>query len=154
LLAWKLHGRRTDGLSNDDLPTEAVPGDRSTLRLRGKPVPATPVNLNAADLDFTGSVMPPPEAIAGAYVGPDGRKIKVAPVTDEDRRTIVRWIDLGCPIDLSRDPKNPDRRLEGGWLADEQRPTLALTLPRPGGNEPLTRLLVGMHDYGSGLDLG
>ena len=48
--------------------------------------------------------MPPPEAVAGTYVGPDGKKIKVAPLTDEDRRTLVRWIDLGCPIDLDFDP--------------------------------------------------
>jgi len=31
---------------------------------------------------------------------------------------------------------------------------LTLTTPRPGVNEPLARVLVGMHDYGSGLDLG
>jgi hypothetical protein len=47
---------------------------------------------------FKGSVMPPPEAVK------DG---KVKPLTDEDRRTLLRWIDLGCPIDLDYDPKNP-----------------------------------------------
>src|SRR5207249_4417836 len=81
----------------------------------------------------------------------DGRTIKVAALTDEDRRTLVRWIDLGCPIDLDYDPARPDRR-GFGWLCDDQRPTLALTLPRAGANGPLTRLLVGMHDYGTGLD--
>ena len=58
-------------------------------------------------LIYTGSIMPPPEAVAGTYVGPDGKKIKVAPLTDEDRRTLVRWIDLGCPIDLDYDPAKP-----------------------------------------------
>ena len=53
--------------------------------------------------------MPPPEAVAGTYEGPDGKKIKVAPLTDEDRRTIFRWIDLGCPVDLDFDPKEPAR---------------------------------------------
>ena len=51
--------------------------------------------------------MPPPDAVAGTYVGPDGKKIKVAPLSDEDKRTLVRWIDLGCPIDLDYDAKNP-----------------------------------------------
>ena len=58
--------------------------------------------------------MPPPEAVAGTYVGPDGKKIKVAPLTDEDRLTIVRWIDLGCPIDLDYDPANPRARATAG----------------------------------------
>ena len=58
--------------------------------------------------------MPPPEAVAGTYVGPDGKKIKVAPLTDEDRRTLVRWIDLGCPIDLDYDPANPERAATAG----------------------------------------
>ena len=43
------------------------------------------------DRDYSGSIMPPPEAV---------KKGKVQPLSDEDRRTIVRWIDLGCPIDL------------------------------------------------------
>ena len=44
--------------------------------------------------------MPPPNAVAGKYVGPRGEKIQVAPLSDEDRRTLVRWIDLGCPINF------------------------------------------------------
>src|SRR5262249_53879437 len=41
-----------------------------------------------------------------------------------------------------------------GWLLDEGRPTLTLTYPPSGaGKEPLTRILIGMHDYGTGLDL-
>ena len=36
---------------------------------------------------------------------------------------------------------------------NSNRPTLALTMPRAGANPPLTRLLIGMHDYGSGLDI-
>jgi hypothetical protein len=96
--------------------------------------------------------MPPPEAVAGTYVGPDGKKVKVAPLTDEDRRTLVRWIDLGCPIDHDCDPGQPQRRGKG-WMLDDQRPTLTLTYPRIGVNEPLTRILVGMHDYDTGLDM-
>ena len=95
--------------------------------------------------------MPPPEAVAGTYVGPDGKNIKVAPLTDEDRRTLVRWIDLGCPIDLDYDPQNA-REAGYGWMLDDSRPTLTLTHAAPGANAELTRIVVGMHDYGTGLD--
>jgi len=133
LLAWKVHGKRLDGWSNDDFPTETTPGDARTLRLKGEPVANTATNRNRADLDYTGSVMPPPDAVAAG---------KVKPLADEDRRTLVRWIDLGCPIDL--DPRY-------GWLLDDQRPTLTMASPRAGANPPVERLLIGMHDY-AGLD--
>jgi hypothetical protein len=90
--------------------------------------------------------------VAGAYVGPDGTKIKVAALTDEDRRTLVRWIDLGCPIDLDFDPAKPQAR-GYGWMLDDNRPTLTLTHPTPNANPSLTRILVGMHDYDTGLDM-
>jgi hypothetical protein len=143
LLVWKVFGRRLDGWDNDDFPTETVPGNPKTLQLKGQPVPDTPANRNRADLDFTGSVMPPPEAVKAG---------KVAPLSDEDRLTLVRWIDLGCPIDLSYDPKNPAKP-GFGWMLDDQRPTLALASPKAGANPPLERILVGMRDYGSGLDM-
>src|SRR5262249_52747334 len=97
-------------------------------------------------------IMPPPEAVAGTYVGQDGRKIKVAPLTAEDKLTVVRWIDLGCPIDLDYDAANPKER-GYGWMLDDTRPTLTLTCPRAGANPPLTRILIGMHDYYTGLDM-
>jgi hypothetical protein len=40
-----------------------------------------------------------------------------------------------------------------GWTLHDNRPTLTLTYPRAGDNPTLSRLLVGMHDYFSGLDL-
>src|SRR5262249_39210686 len=40
-----------------------------------------------------------------------------------------------------------------GWMLDDNRPTLTLTYPRAGANEPITRILVGMHDHYTGLDL-
>lgn len=142
LFIWKVYGRRLDGWDNDDFPTETTPGDARTLTLKGEAVANTPANRNRADLDFTGSVMPPPDAVK---VG------KVAPLTEEDRLTLVRWIDLGCPIDLDRDPKNP-AKVGFGWMLDDQRPTLTVTAPKAGPNPPLDRIRVGMHDYGSGLD--
>jgi hypothetical protein len=150
LLIWKIFGRRTDGWTNDDFPTETVPGDPSTLRWRGQSIPATPDNRNRADLDYTGSVMPPAAAVAGTYTGPDGGKIKVAPLTDEDRLTFVRWIDLGCPIDLVGNSRRP---ASAGWLGDVQPPTLTLTYPTAGRNPSMSRLLVGMQDYETGLDM-
>src|SRR5262249_17518951 len=89
------------------------------------------------------SPMPPPEAV---------REGKVRPLSDEDRRTLVRWIDLGCPIDLDYNPQQP-QRTGRGWMLDDNRPTLTLTLPAAGRNDSLSPLLVGMHDYGSGMDI-
>src|SRR5262249_45820240 len=139
LLTWKLFGRRTDGF-----PEKLVPGAKSdyAAHLARGGLPFRP---------FKGSIMPPPEAVAGTYDGPEGKKIKVAPLTDEDRRTIPPWLDLGCPIDVD-DPKQPQRR-GNGWLLDDQRPTLTLTYPQAGVNESLQRILVGMYDYNTGLDM-
>ena len=69
---------------------------------------------------------PPPAAVKNKVV---------EPLTDEDRRTIARWIDLGCPIDLDAGR---------GWLMDDQRPTLSLVV------QP-DRLRIGAYDY-AGLD--
>jgi hypothetical protein len=151
LLVWKIFGQRTDGFSNNDFAIETVPGDPGSMKLKGQPVAATPHNRKLSVIGYTGSIMPPPESIAGTYGGPDGRKIKVAPLSDEDRRTIYRWIDLGCPIDLDYDPAHPQER-GSGWMQDDNRPTLTLTYPRAGANTSLTRLLVGMSDYYTGLD--
>lgn len=149
LLVWKVLGQRTDGWTNDDFPTETTPGDAKTLSLKGQPIADTLANRNRADLDYDGRIMPPPEAVAGTYVGPDGRKIKVAPLSDEDKRTLIRWIDLGCPIDLELRPTVKNSSGAGfGWHLDDQRPTLALTLPSAGANPPLSKILIGMHDYG------
>jgi hypothetical protein len=151
LLIWKVFGKRLDGWDNDDLPYESIPGDPQSLRHKGKPVPDTPHNREIAHVGYTGGVMPPPEAVAGTYEGPGGKKIKVAPLTDEDRLTLVRWVDLGCPLDLDFDPQRPSEKGRG-WMLDDQRPTLTLTYPRAGANAELSRVLVGMYDYGSGLD--
>ena len=132
LLIWKLFGKRTDGQDNEKPPA-------------GKLLPKTVIN-------YGGSIMPPLEAVAGSYVAPEGNKIKVAPLSDEDRLTLIRWIDLGCPIDLTYDPAKP--QAGGGFLADRTLPTLAVTLPQAGVNrKPLDRILIGMTDRYSGLDM-
>jgi hypothetical protein len=148
LLVWKIFGERLDGFSNDDHPSEPEPG-AGYFTHRGERVP-TDKNRARYDLDYQGTPMPPPDAVAGKYKTPDGRLIKAAPLTDEDRFTIVRWIDLGCPIDLDHEPQHPDAR-HFGWMLDDNRPVLTLTTPRAGVNASLDRILIGMHDYYTGL---
>lgn len=154
LLAWKIFGKRLDGFTSDDHPSESEPG-KGNLVHKGKPVDVERFRA-AADVDFTGSAMPPAAAIAGTYESPSGDKVKVEPLSDEDRRTLVRWIDLGCPIDLDPEyqPKAPIAQSHNshGWMLDENRPILSLTSPVAGANPPLGRILIGMHDYYSGLD--
>jgi len=150
LFVWKISGERLDGFSNDDHPSEPEPGAGYFVH-KGQRVP-TNKNRARYDLDYQGTPMPPPAAVAGKYKTPDGRTIKVAPLTDEDRFTIVRWIDLGCPIDLDYDPQHPDER-HFGWMLDDNRPILTLTLPRAGANTSLDRILIGAHDYYTGLDM-
>ena len=147
LLVWKVFGRRLDGWNNDDFPHETVPGDRSSLAQKGQPVPDNDHNQLLSSVAFLGSVMPPPEAVAKG-AGTNG---KVQPLSDEDRFTLVRWIDLGCPIDLDYDAENRAAR-GAGWLCDDNRPTLAVTYPRAGENAEFSRILVGMNDYYTGLD--
>jgi hypothetical protein len=141
LLAWKIFGQRLDGWSNEDFPSARVPGDANSLEQAGHPVSNTQANRDKSDLDFRGKQMPPPEAVAAG---------KVQPLSEEDRRTLVRWIDLGCPLDLDYNPDAPERR-GFGWMGDDKRPTLTLTEPAPGSSKALTRILVGAFDYYSGL---
>ncbi|MCE9544185.1 MAG: hypothetical protein K8T25_01485 [Planctomycetia bacterium] len=151
LLIWKIYGKRLDGWDNEDLPYESVPGTPSSLRQHGQPIADTPANRKLAHIGYVGSVMPPPAAVAGTYVGPGRKTIKVPALTSEEQLTLVRWIDLGCPIDLTFNPAKPPA-LGGGWTRDDQRPTLTLTYPQAGANASVTRLLVGMYDVESGLD--
>jgi hypothetical protein len=70
---------------------------------------------------------------------------------DEDRLTMIRWIDLGCSIDLRFDPEQTDPNTRP--FADRTLPTLTVTYPKAGNQtSPLSRILVGMADAGSGLD--
>jgi hypothetical protein len=142
LLMWKVYGQRLDGFSNDDHPSESKPGARD-LAQAGKPVEVER-NRHRWDLDFTGSSMPPPDAVKAG---------QVQPLSDEDRRTLARWIDLGCPIDLDYDASDPGRRGRG-WMLDDNRPILTVALPQPGANRSLSRIVIGAHDYYTGLDEG
>jgi hypothetical protein len=137
---WMVHGKRLDGFHNDDIPSPPLDLENEKNVLdwchHGK--------RRMYDVDYQGYVMPPTDAVLGKAKGPDGKLVKVAALSDENKLTLARWIDIGCPID--RDVKN-------GWLLDEGRPTLTLTYPEAGVNARLDRILIGMHDYGSGLDM-
>src|SRR5262249_2844616 len=71
LLVWKIFGRRLDGFSNDDFPSESEPG-KGDLVHKGKPVDVQKFR-HMQDVDFAASLMPPPDAVAGTYAGPDGK---------------------------------------------------------------------------------
>ncbi len=146
LLVWKIFGERLDGFTNDDHPSEPEPG-AGYFAQKGERVP-TEKARSRYDLDFLGKQMPPPDAITGTFKTADGRVIKVPALTDEDRLTLVRWIDLGCPIDLDHAAGQRSR----GWFLDDLRPTLTVTAPIAGVNATLPRILIGAHDYYSGLD--
>jgi hypothetical protein len=147
-LIWKIYGRRLDGFDNEDVESpEMNYDDDQHIRNRGHHS-----HRNRMDVDFKGSIMPPPDAVAGTYKGPEGKLVKVAPLSDEDKLTLVRWIDVGSPIDRI-EAGNPERT-GPGWFLDEGRPTLTLAAPAPGASaKPLTEIVVGMHDYYSGLDM-
>jgi hypothetical protein len=149
-LIWKIYGRRLDGFDNRDIASPPLDylSEQNVLEWchQGK--------NKERDVDYTGSSMPPPEAIAGSYKSPAGKTVHVPPLTADEKLMFVRWIDIGCPIDLDYDPPNSGKRGRG-WLLDEGRPTLTLTSPAVGKNsQPLTTILIGMHDYLTGLDLG
>ncbi|MGE0638651.1 MAG: hypothetical protein AB7G12_10150 [Thermoanaerobaculia bacterium] len=129
LLVWKIFGERLDGWTNADHPTESVPGDPSTLP------PGT--DLSSTDLDFTGTIMPPPGSGAPA-------------LSEDEKMTIARWIDLGCPINIGEEYGQGAQ----GWFLDDNRPTVALAAPRAGWNDsPVTEIRFGLADANSGIDL-
>jgi len=141
LLIWKVFGRRLDGWTNEDHPTESRPGDSASL-----PAGADP---DLADLDFGGSIMPPPDS-------------GIAPLSAEQKLTLARWVDLGCPIDgVGKDGGDPSAEAPGaeaasgsgyGWFLDEVRPTLTVSAPRAGlSREPLRFIRVGVADAYSGI---
>lgn len=141
-LVWMIYGQRLDGFHNDDIPSPPLDYEDEKNVLdwchHGK--------RRMYDVDYNGHSMPPADAVAGKTTGPGGQPVKVAALTDDDKLTLVRWIDIGCPID--RVPGKND-----GWFLDEGRPTLTLSIPHAVDNKALDRILIGMHDYGTGLDL-
>ena len=140
LLAWKIFGQRLDGWTNEDHPSAATLGDATTLPGWDANNPSSSANralINRSDLDFTGTIMPPPGS-------------SVPALTEDEKILFARWIDLGTPI------TRPDSdRQQSGWFADELRPTLAVSSPRAGRNDAgLQVIRIGAHDFYSKLDMG
>jgi hypothetical protein len=130
LLIWKIFGRRLDGWTNADHPTESTPGDAATL--------PSGANANAADLDYTGDIMPPP---GSAH----------PPLSEDEKMLIARWVDLGCPINTGTGGPDADY----GWFADELPPTLTISSPRPNKHvAPLTEIRIGVADAYTGVQNG
>ncbi len=129
LLTWKIFGERLDGWNNADHPTEAVPGNASTL-----PSGGDRTEINMADIDYTGTIMPPPGS-------------GVPALTEDEKMLFARWIDLGAPI------TQPGKDAVG-WFADESRPTLTISSPRAGFNSSRIEVIkIGAHDYYTGLNV-
>ena len=62
--------------------------------------------------------------------------------------TIARWIVFGASIDTAHD--TPHERY--GWFLDDLRPTLEVSLPRPGVNvTPVSEIRIGMANAHSGI---
>lgn len=128
LLIWKIFGERLDGWSNADHPTESVPGNASTL-----PDGGNQAEINIADIDYAGTIMPPPGS-------------GVPALTEDEKMLFARWIDLGAPI------TQPGKDAVG-WFADESRPTLTVSSPQAGLNPSQIEMIrIGAHDYYTGLN--
>jgi hypothetical protein len=132
LLVWKIFGKRLDGRTNAERPTEATRGDRSTI-------PAG-IDYSECDLDYSGDAMPPPAS--------------GLTLTWEERMKIARWIDIGAPIDLTQIIRNGGGTPFAGFLEDDLRPTVSLvpTIRQAAASGRLTRLVIGAYDLESGLD--
>jgi hypothetical protein len=127
LLMWKVMGRRLDGWGNADHPTESLPGDASSL-------PAGAL-ANHADIDYTGTIMPPPGS-------------GVPALSEDEKMTFARWIDLGAQID-STDPQLKTM----GLFADDIKPVLTVSQPRAGATgAAFNQIRLGLFDNYSGID--
>jgi hypothetical protein len=80
LLVWKIYGKRTDGWTNDDFPSETIPGDPASMQQKGQPIADTPQNRNRADLDYNGRTCPPVLSAKDTCKAPDGSEIRVTPL--------------------------------------------------------------------------
>lgn len=132
LLAWKIFGRRLDGRTNADRPSPSDPSNPATI-------PAGR-SFYDCDLDYTGEQMPPPSS--------------GITLTWDERMKIARWIDLGCPIDLTTPNSSAGWKTYAGFLEDDLRPTLSLvpSVTQATKDRKLTRFIIGAYDLESGIN--
>jgi hypothetical protein len=66
-------------------------------------------------------------------------------LSDKEKRTIARWVDLGGPIDFPQ--------TDGfGYTDDSQLPIINLASPSNGINSADNEIIIGFHDAKSGID--
>ena len=101
----------------EDLSASGSTASRTTI-IRRNPSPARATSYIAAKSSIPSAA---PRGWTSTSSAATCRRLrpckagKVQPLTDEDRRTICRWIDLGCPIDLDYDAaasRKPRLRLD------------------------------------------
>ena len=130
MLIWKLYGQRLDGWTNADHPSETYPGSRV--------LDVASANKDNADIDYTGTMMPPPGS-------------GIAALTAEEKLKFVRWIDLGCIIDREVDVYGAGKG--GGAFQDDLRPTLSVATPRERKlTNSINKIQFGAYDYYTRLD--
>ena len=104
-LIWKVYGKRLDGFDNDDIASPPLDYDRREERARLVPPRQEQELRRGLHRQRHAAARSGRRHLQGA-----GRQaIKVPPLSDEDKLTLVRWIDIGCPIDRDYDPKQPER---------------------------------------------
>jgi len=75
----------------------------------------------------------------------------VPALSKDEKMNFARWIDLGCPINVGQLSSAQAGAL--GWFLDENRPTLAVSSPRPNINaSPLTEIRIGLADAYTGVN--
>lgn len=131
LFVWKIFGRRLDGRSNADRPSPTDPSNPATI--------PPGLSFYDCDLDYTGDVMPP----AGSPA-----------LTWDERMKIARWVDLGCPIDLTVPNFTVGWKSYAGYLEDDLRPTLAVvpSVAQATQERKLMRFVIGAYDLESGIN--
>ena len=132
LLAWKIFGKRLDGWKNEDFVTESVPGDPNSLVYQGKPyTPNERIHHPLINLAYTGSIMPPPEAVAGTY---EARRQE-----DQGRAPERRGSADTGPLDRSRLPDRLVVRSREAASGRGQRLDLARQSADLGPDSPTSR---------------
>ncbi|MBS1812226.1 MAG: PD40 domain-containing protein [Acidobacteria bacterium] len=132
LLAWKIFGRRLDGRTNADRPSPTDPSNPATI--------PGGLSFYDCDLDYTGEQMPPPNS--------------GLTLTWDERMKIARWIDIGCPIDLTTPNMAVGWKTYAAFLEDDLRPTLSLipSVAEATKARRLSRFVIGAYDLESGIN--
>lgn len=72
----------------------------------------------------------------------------VPPLTTDEKMTIARWIDLGCPINFGQESGHGT----WGWFLDDLRPALTISSPRPGVTTTVSEICFGAADAYTGIN--